>query len=171
MKAATSVVLLLAALSAGAVGVGYLVMRRHGQEPAQTATPGPVGAATPSVTPPTPAPATPLPAIAVGEPAPNDGGRIWMGGTPPDIFDETRPAPMPEFVQAGAAVSAPVPASIPAPTSRVIRRASDWLEVIRQAPPVTRPVEQPQPAEFVSPEFVSRAEIAAEVRASRFERA
>ncbi|WP_034383183.1 hypothetical protein [Deinococcus sp. YIM 77859] len=109
MRAAASVVLLLAALSAGAVGVGFLMTRRQGQEQAPAATPSP---------------ASGLPAIAVGEPV-ADQGKVWMGGTPPDIFDETRPLPSgaatSSFVQAGNATAPAVR------VDPVLRVASDVM--------------------------------------------
>lgn len=101
MKTAVSLVLLLAGLSAGAVGVGYLV-RRHGSAPAAGPAPAP---STQPVTPPTtiaigePNPAAPGFVLAgsqaggttVISPLPSGSGQMWAGGTPPWIFDETRP--------------------------------------------------------------------------------
>ncbi|THF88464.1 hypothetical protein E7T09_04465 [Deinococcus sp. KSM4-11] len=112
MKTAVSITLLLAVVSASAVGVGYLV-KRHGQAAAPAA-PAPSASTTPMPT----IPAT----IAVGEPAP---GAVYAGGSA--TFNESTGG----YVLAGSAVTA-------SPITPTLGLQS-WLNFINR--PITLPID------------------------------
>lgn len=118
MKTAVSIVLLLAGLSAGAVGVGYLLRGRGEGAAAPTPQPTPSGST------------APVPTIAIGEPVGASGGTMYAGGSP--TFDERGPG---GFTLAGAAgntpsppVAAPAPTPVPSPAdvmAEALARAND----------------------------------------------
>lgn len=167
MKTALSIVLLLAGLSVGAVGVGY-ALRRQGA--------GQGSAGSPAATTPLPAP-TPVPpaTIAIGEPAPGyvlagtqaggttivgGSGQLWAGGSP--TFDErgpiyTQPVTQPVLASNSALLEQLRLAALAAATSGVtlpgvqpapVHTEVQWQDILTAprsvfSSPITQPVTQP----------------------------